>query len=286
MKTYLKYFYNVIGIIQKGSVFILGYRKKHRHKEKNPYQKFINILDSNIHRNSIIRNARILTSERLKKYAEHWNVIFVCLNIMAIIGVLISISDFLITKRSSLLITFVSSIFSLYVILVQDFVGKKNYTERSLRMHYHQLSLKRINNKLIMLKQLVNYLHKKKLLKDIELFYLFYYEIQEERIESLSGYENHDEDDYLKAKYENIKGSKHKYQKRSKYFWKYIDLSIDSVFLFFQWIVIYLILSVYLYLLHIMSFKTSSLLFIILSVIYILFKIIRSCLSASTFGRK
>ncbi|WHY32324.1 SLATT domain-containing protein [Cytobacillus firmus] len=88
------------------------------------------------------RNNRIEMSKRLKKYSDKWKLVFFCLNIEAVIFVLLSLggkevepsfadSDF----------SLIAGIFSIYVILLQYYVNELNYNERALKTHYHQLDI-------------------------------------------------------------------------------------------------------------------------------------------------
>lgn len=220
-------------------------------------------ITEDINRNKVVRNARIKASERLRNYANRWGTVFFILNAIAVIYACTSISN-IILKNHSKILSLVSTIFSLYVILLQDFISKKNYSERSLGMHYHQLQLKRINEKLIMLQlDIMNDNNEDKKLGEV---FKIYYSIQEERNVSLLGYENHNERDYRLAKYEEKrkldeeKGSKSVDKKDIK-FWeklfnklkvyyksKKIDFSSDNLLIYFQYAIIFLMIISYIFL--------------------------------------
>lgn len=228
----------------------------------NLRQNLLTSIDRTIKRNSVIRQARIISSERLKKYSENWNTIFLWLNVIAIIGACLGISSIIgILKQpqsTSKLITFVSTIFSLYVILLQDFVSRENYSERSLKLHYNQLNLKRIINKLVCLKIYIESLSEEKVTKEL---LIHYNEIINERQAYLSGYENHDSLDYAQAK-------KAIYQKNNSK--NPIDLSPENIQIFFQWIIIFSMGYFYIYELLKLSWLWIFYLFTI--ILYITYK--------------
>lgn len=241
-------------------------------------QLLLNRIEKDIKRNTTIRNARIISSERLRKYSEKWNVIFVWLNLIAVIGTVLGImfanvpaSDkFLgINSKNSKIMTLVSALFSLYVILVQDFVGKENYSERSLKLHYHQLSLKRVINELTMLKIKINTLSQNQITdKYLEL----YGAILNKRNQSLSGYENHDEQDYKEAKI--IKAQEKIKDKKKMKFWASVDFSVENIQIFMQWPIIIGMIMYYVFVLLKLNFKIFILLYLIICSIYIVFECI------------
>lgn len=216
-------------------------------------------IEKDIKRNTTIRNARIISSERLKKYSEKWNVIFVWLNLMAVIGTVLGIYSYV--KNNVL--TLVSALFSLYVILVQDFVGKENYSERSLKLHYHQLSLKRVINELTKLKLRINSTPGYQIgWKDLDL----YKAILNERNQSLSGYENHDVQDYKEAKFierqeemqntgNNPGKTSHGLGNKIKEYFESIDFSVENIQIFMQWIIIIGMIMYYVFVLLGLNFK-------------------------------
>lgn len=84
----------------------------------------------------IVRSARINTSKRLYEYAEKWELIFLAMSIMST-GLLV----YSLIKPENKDRLALSALFSIYSLLVQNFVVKLNYNERALKLHYHQLEL-------------------------------------------------------------------------------------------------------------------------------------------------
>ena len=84
----------------------------------------------------IVRAARINTSKRLYEYAEKWELIFLAMSIMSTGLLVYSLINPENKDRLAL-----SALFSIYSLLVQNFVAKLNYNERALKLHYHQLEL-------------------------------------------------------------------------------------------------------------------------------------------------
>lgn len=93
-------------------------------------------INKKINSINIVRNARIKSSERMQYYSKHWTRIFFVFNLLAIIFVMTSL-----VKPNLKGFTEVTSFFTLYVIILQYYVAARNYNERSLRYHYHQLEL-------------------------------------------------------------------------------------------------------------------------------------------------
>lgn len=89
-----------------------------------------------------VRNARISASERMRHYSKNWGRIFLIFNLIAILFVITAIAK-IISKEFEDQFSVVTSIFSLYVIIIQYYINGKNYGERSLRLHYHQLELEK-----------------------------------------------------------------------------------------------------------------------------------------------
>ena len=89
----------------------------------------------NLKCNSIdtVRAARINTSKRLYEYAEKWELIFLAMSIISTGLLVYSLINHENKDRLAL--------FSIYSLLVQNFVAKLNYNERALKLHYHQLEL-------------------------------------------------------------------------------------------------------------------------------------------------
>ena len=230
--------------------------------------QLLKYIEENIKRNNTIRNARIISSERLRKYSEKWNVIFVWLNLIAVIGTVLGIYSYI---HKNKIITLVSALFSLYVILVQEFVGKENYSERSLKLHYHQLSLKRVINELTKLKIRIQCTPEHEVnWKDLEL----YKYILNERNQSLSGYENHDDQDYIEAKIIEKKEKEIYGNGKKIKFWATIDFSVENIQIFIQWIIIITMISYYVFVLLGLDFKWFPYWYLGISVIYIIIKAI------------
>ena len=135
----------------------------------------------------IVRTARVLASNRLYGYSEKWELIFLIMSVLST-GLLI-FSIISPENRSRLAI---SAFFSIYSLLVQNFISKINYNERALKYHYHQLELE---NLLLELK----YILLKKDLSEDEKFTKYKHVMSRYQI-SLQGYENHSEIDHKKAK--------------------------------------------------------------------------------------
>ena len=164
------------------------------------------------------RTNRILASKRLYKYANHWEFIFLLMNVTAVSLLIISLIDQVSNSRSLSLI--ISSIFSLYTILVQNYISKMNYNERALKFHYHQLELER---RILELKKL---LLKKE--DDENKINEDYQTVMEKYFLSLSGYENH----------EDIDNSRRTDKTRK-------DFSLDNVWLILQFPILFLMLIIY-----------------------------------------
>lgn len=148
----------------------------------------------NLKCNSIdtVRAARINTSKRLYEYAEKWELIFLAMSLVStglLVYALINPEN---KERLAL-----SALFSIYSLLVQNFVAKLNYNERALKLHYHQLELEDflLELKSIIFQKNLNEDEKKEKYQQV----MFKYQI------SLRGNENHSDYDHKYAK---------KYQKR------------------------------------------------------------------------
>lgn len=148
----------------------------------------------NLKCNSIdtVRAARINTSKRLYEYAEKWELIFLAMSLVST-GLLVYA---LINPENKARLA-LSALFSIYSLLVQNFVAKLNYNERALKLHYHQLELEDF------LLELKSIIFQKNLNEDEKIDkyqqVMFKYQI------SLRGNENHSDYDHKFAK---------KYQKR------------------------------------------------------------------------
>lgn len=102
-------------------------------KDEDEIQKLIGKYTKSIKRT---RKNRIAYSERLKKYSQRWKIISFGFNIQAIFLIIWSLT------YQSKTVTLVSAFFAIYVILLQYFINELNYSERSLKAHYHQLELR------------------------------------------------------------------------------------------------------------------------------------------------
>ena len=149
----------------------------------------------NLKCNSIdtVRAARINTSKRLYEYAEKWELIFLAMSLVStglLVYALINPEN---KERLAL-----SALFSIYSLLVQNFVAKLNYNERALKLHYHQLELEDflLELKSIIFQKKLNEDEKKEKYQQV----MFKYQI------SLRGNENHSDYDHKYAK---------KYQKKN-----------------------------------------------------------------------
>lgn len=188
----------------------------------------------------ITRTNRILASERLYRLSRKWEIVFFCMNILAILFLMSSILFF----SASKVMTLITGLFSLYTIITQYYYNNLNYRERGLKYHYLELDLEQ---QIIELKTLL-----RKKLTDSELE-REYESIMKNYLYSLKGYENHEEiDNQNRKKLEEGSGSEKgcdKDKNCSKY--KKDTLS-DSVFyygniviiiLFIIFYVVYLILN-------------------------------------------
>ena len=148
----------------------------------------------NLKCNSIdtVRAARINTSKRRYEYAEKWELIFLAMSLVST-GLLVYA---LINPENKARLA-LSALFSIYSLLVQNFVAKLNYNERALKLHYHQLELEDF---LLELKSIIfqKFLNEDEKIDKYQQV-MFKYQI------SLRGNENHSDYDHKFAK---------KYQKR------------------------------------------------------------------------
>lgn len=98
------------------------------------------------------RENRIELGKRLSKYAEHWKFLFLILNIEAIIFVVLALSGHTNAFVINDAFNTISGVFSIYVILLQYYINELNYSERALKMDYHQLE---IEDQILKLKELM-----------------------------------------------------------------------------------------------------------------------------------
>jgi len=170
----------------------------------------------NLKCNSIdtVRAARINTSKRLYEYAEKWELIFLAMSLVSACLLVYALINPENKARLAL-----SALFSIYSLLVQNFVAKLNYNERALKLHYHQLELEDF---LLELKSIIfqkNLNEEEKIDKYQQV--MFKYQI------SLRGNENHSDYDHKFAKkYQKRKYSKGDSQSDMEY--KVTDRTIEA----------------------------------------------------------
>lgn len=109
--------------------------KEEKNYNKNIYEE----INHKINSMNKIRNSRIQASKRLYHYSDHWKVIALIMNIIAVTSTIISLIDF--PGYSSNMNIFLSSVFSIYTIIIQYYVATLNYNERALRFEYQQLGI-------------------------------------------------------------------------------------------------------------------------------------------------
>ena len=105
--------------------------------DKESLESKINASINTINRT---RLNRINFSERLKKYANRWNIIIFILNIEAVFLIIWTLYADADTASTNMALS--SAFFAIYVILLQYFINEQSYSERSLKTHYHQLELR------------------------------------------------------------------------------------------------------------------------------------------------
>ncbi|QQE77304.1 SLATT domain-containing protein [Alicyclobacillus sp. SO9] len=140
------------------------------------------------------RTNRIKLSQRLQRYDEKWRVVFFLLNIEAVVCVVLS----LITAQwQSMAFPVFSGVFSIYVILTQYFVSQRNYSERALTVHHHELD---IEDLILKLKSLILLKADSKKQDMLDQFNAIMSEYQ--RI--LKNNENHDQIDNERREHEEV----------------------------------------------------------------------------------
>lgn len=186
--------------------------------------EILNEINNKLNTLNIIRNSRIIMSERLKLYSEKWKVVFFVLNIEAVVFILLSLTG----KEINLAFTkpifsIISGLFSIYVIMVQYYINELNYNERALKIHYHQLEIEDLilRLKILLLK---NNSQENKLLEKVIINNFSSIMIEYQSL--LKNNENHEYIDYLKSKKEK-KGSK--------------DFTVDNLILRANQLLIFLI---------------------------------------------
>lgn len=172
------------------------------------------------------RNTRIKMSLRLGKYSEQWKVVMFLLNIEAVIFVLLSLGGQNINPIfTNNVFSIISGIFSIYVILIQYYIGELNYNERALKVHYHQLD---IEDLILRLKSLIikdnskeNTLNENSLINEYNIIMYEYQTV-------LKNNENHEPVDYEKNARENRND-----KENLKKIW---DVTVDNIVLKFNMI--------------------------------------------------
>ncbi|MDH5163927.1 SLATT domain-containing protein [Heyndrickxia oleronia] len=181
------------------------------------------------------RNNRIEMSKRLKKYSDKWKLVFFCLNIEAVIFVLLSLGGKEVEPSFAYRdFSLIAGIFSIYVILLQYYVNELNYNERALKTHYHQLD---IEDLILKLKNLLLDNNKQQSDIDEKSLIVKFDTIMFEYQSILKNNENHDPVDDAKNKYTAFKEEKEKENKnnddenkeRSKK--KIKDFTVDNILL-------------------------------------------------------
>lgn len=126
----------------------------HLVKEDKDYQT-INLRDEinkKINSFDTTRSHRIELSKRFEKYSSKWKMIFFILNFEAVIFITLALKGVSPYGLSENMFTLISSVFSIYVILLQYYINELNYRERALKMHYHQLE---IEDQILKLKEIL-----------------------------------------------------------------------------------------------------------------------------------
>lgn len=183
------------------------------------------------------RNNRIEMSIRLKNYSDKWKLIFFCLNIEAVIFVLLSLGGKEINILfSNSLFSLISGIFSIYVILIQYYINELNYSERALKIHYHQLDLEDL---ILKLKNLLLKYNAQKTNNDESMLIESFNSIMVEYQSMLKNNENHDLVDDKQNKYKNasaqiLECQNQKDRLEIKPLKKPKDLTVDNIILLFN----------------------------------------------------
>lgn len=182
-------------------------------------------IEEKVKRLDVIRRSRINASERLDGYHQKWEKIMFCFNIeavlMIIIMLLIGETEAIGGITQSQLVLY-SSIFSIYVILLQYFVSSSNYRERALKLHYNQLDIQKCRYEL---EALTEENTKNEYNKIIDRYQVI-----------LHTSENHRDSDYCKA------------DKNPKWLKRH-DFSIDHIVLFINYIILSVTTGLTMYLL-------------------------------------
>ena len=154
---------------------------------------------------------------------------------MNVLAIIFLISSTLVPSESKLM-TFVSGCFSLYTIITQYYYNNLNYRERGLEFHYLELDLERL---IIQLKTILRDTNMTDL--DLEREYSY---IMNNYINSLKGYENHEDIDNEKRKELNHKReilmSCNQYRIK-----RYIKWDSDSSFYRINLLIIFIFFALY-----------------------------------------
>lgn len=174
------------------------------------------------------RNNRINASKRLYGYQDHWNVIFLIMNVLAIILLVLDINGVGISG-----LTIISSVFTLYALILQYYINSLNYSERALRFHFQELQIEEYLLELKVLLRKVRNEKGRECENDKE-----FSNIIEKYIIEIRGTENHSPYDDMKRDYESHYEKKNCIKKPK-------DLSIDKLIIIINYIIL-LFLFVYL----------------------------------------
>lgn len=204
-------------------------------------------IENKIYSLDIVRTARIKASERLYKYSDAWDFLFLGMNIVSVALLIVSLLPLPINDSKSGLM--ISSCFSLYTMLVQYFCSVQNYNERALKYHYHQLELE---NLILQLKNifLTNNTEEGSY-SDLDRFKRYRAILEKYQI-SLQGYENHEDVDYKIAKQQLARKFlkldteiKQSYWQKFQRWIETKDFSPDNIFIYLQIPIVLTIIVLY-----------------------------------------
>ncbi|WP_155287698.1 SLATT domain-containing protein [Lacticaseibacillus zhaodongensis] len=162
------------------------------------------------------RHNRINASERLKSYDEKWSVLMLFMNSVAVVFLFLTFAQ----SKDDESTKIISACYSAYVLILQYFLGTRDYSARSLKLHYQQLEIESMRSdlKAIMSQTSYAFNEKERLVHEL----IRRYQI------SLSGSENHtplDDARYIQSK-EKGPHSKAK------------DFSLDNVLIYINVIIL------------------------------------------------
>ncbi|HFH9839698.1 TPA: SLATT domain-containing protein [Streptococcus suis] len=204
-------------------------------------------IEKKIYSIDIVRTARIKASERLYKYSDAWDFLFLGMNIVSVALLIVSLLPLPINNSKSGLM--ISASFSLYTMLVQYFCSAQNYNERALKYHYHQLELE---NFVLQLKNIfLKHNTGEGEYSELDRFRR-YRAIMEKYQISLQGYENHEDVDYKIAKRQLTRNSQvSENEQNTNCFQKFLiwketkDFSPDNIFIYLQIPIVIIIILLY-----------------------------------------